>query len=101
MSAFDDLLGIMQTEGEKNNPKGIQIGKMTGENTCEIDNLSLEPEDLLFAEHLVHPVATKVMIHEDGTDASEYLEPLQAGDLVAVQNISDSLYVVLGKLVSI
>lgn len=101
MSAFEDLIGIMQAEGEKNNPTGTQLGVMTGPNTCDVDGLSLMAEDLFFAEHLIYPVAFKVKINEDGTDGSEYLEPLKKGDIVAVKKISDSQYLVLGKMVSL
>lgn len=100
-SIYEDLIGIMQEEGEKNNPVGIQMGIMTGPYSCDIDGLSLAAEDLLFAEHLINPVAIKVKINKDGTDGSEYLEPLKEGDVVAVKRISDSQYLVLEKMVSL
>lgn len=101
MSVFEDLIGIMQEEGGKNTPSGTQLGVMSGPNSCDVDGLSLSAEDLLFAEHLVNPIATKVIINEDGTDGSEYLEPLKKGDIVAIKKISDSQYLILGKMVSL
>ena len=91
----------MQAEGERNNPIGMQLGVMTGSVTCDVDGLSLSAEELLFSEHLINSVATEVKIKKDGSDNSEYLEPLKKGDLVAVMKMSDSRYFILEKMVKV
>lgn len=92
---------------------GIQVAEMVSANSCKIGDLVLTAEDLLFNENLTVKVASKVagQCPEGGSlqDTSTYINPLQAGDKVAVYKVKGSdpndytstLYLVLGKLVKL
>lgn len=106
MNAYEGLVGMMGRRGAVANSAEIQTAVMTGANTCQLGELPLDAEDLIFAEHLLKPVLSKLQIQvnpDSGavTDYSAYLEPLKKGDIVAVQRLSDSCYMVLEKLVSL
>ena len=90
---------------------GIQVAEMVSANSCKIGDLILTAEDLLFNENLTVKLASKVsgQCPESGSlqDTSTYINPLKAGDKVAVYKVKGSdpndytstLYLVLGKLV--
>ena len=92
---------------------GIQVAEMVSANSCRIGDLILTAEDLLFNEGLTVKLASKVAGNcpEVGAlqDTSTYINPLQAGDKVAVYKVKGSdpndytstLYLVLGKLVKL
>ena len=77
----------------------------------ELENLEkwleklLKKEDLLFAEHLLNAVCTKVseIAQSEGsycTDKSTYLSALKNGDAVLIRQMSDSKFVIIEKVVS-
>lgn len=104
-----DFIGLInkRKEGEEAGRQlgNIRLAEMTGPNSCRIGNLPLSPEDLLFNERLLSPVAVSVSgrCPADGElqDQSEYAPALAAGDQVAVCRISETKYLVLGKMVSV
>ena len=66
---------------------------------------ALDPEDLYIPDRLTKKMAVEVKgITTEGTnditDKSEYSDPLKAGDLVVVYQLSDSKYVILDRVVS-
>lgn len=112
MSWTDDFINTIQSHN--NSDLGIQLAVMVSSNSCKIGELLLTSEDLLFNEHLVKQVATKVSGNcpADGgalNDTTTYISELKAGDTVAVVRTSNSdssddtssLYIVLGKLVKL
>lgn len=109
MSWKEDMISMMRQQGERNNPKGIQLATMTSANTAMIGALPLTAQDLLFNDRLLQPTATAVAGHcpADGelTDKSTYLTALKAGDIVAVYCVEDKSgyqkYLVLGRMVSV
>ena len=101
MAWMNDMAGMMAT------PAGyeVQLGQMTGPTTCKIGTLELKKEDLLFAEHLLNAVCTKVseIAQSEGTyctDKSTYLSALKSGDTVLIRQMSDSKFVIIEKVVS-
>ena len=40
-SPYEEILGMMRDEGKKDNPSPIQIGMMTGAESCRIGRLEL------------------------------------------------------------
>ncbi len=103
-----ELLDAMRSPaGEEMDGKagGIQLAVMTGPTSCRIGKLELASDDLLFSDRLISPTAVSVagQCPAGGTlqDQSKYLPVLAAGDQVAVYRVSDSQYLILGKMVSV
>lgn len=100
---FAKLLKMMQRQGEANNPTGIEIGVMTGAKTCTVGELELDEEDLLIAEHLITgyyvAINPKNPYKSGDVPDSEYIPPLKAGDVVAVQQVDDETYAILERMV--
>ncbi len=92
---------------------GIQVAEMVSSNSCKIGDLILTSDDLLFNESLTVKLASKVtgQCPENGAfqDTSTYINPLKAGDKVAIYKVKGSdpcdytstLYLVIGKLVKL
>lgn len=89
MNAYEEILGMMRKEGSKDNTAPIQIGTMTGADSCKIGKLLLSGSDLLIAEHLKTGYSCN----------GKFIKPLKSGDKVAAFRISDELYIILERLV--
>ena len=105
MAWTNDMVDMMRQGGSSGPGGQLKIAMMTGPTTLKIGNLILEKEDLLFAEHLIKPIATVVKETAPAgggtcTDQSTYLPALKTGDQVAVVQISDSKFLVLGRMVT-
>lgn len=87
MGAYEEMLTIMRKQAVLNGGKGIQLAEMTGANTLKIGDMLLNAEDLMFNDLLIHP--------PDGKSA------LKTGDIVAVMRYSDTLYLVMEKMVNV
>ena len=100
MNAYEDILGVMRTEGAKDNTAPIQIGVMDGAASCSIGKLKLSGDDLLIAQHLLTGYHCAVDNNTPSKkDKNTFVGALQAGDKVAVYRVSDELYIVLERLV--
>lgn len=100
MNPYEEILGVMRTEGSKDNTEPIQIGIMDSPTVCSIGKLKLSGSDLLIAEHLktgYHYSVDNDMPSKK--DKNTFVEALQKGDRVAVYRISDELYIILERLV--
>ncbi|RFZ79853.1 DUF2577 domain-containing protein [Lacrimispora amygdalina] len=91
----------MQEEGAKNNPPTIEFATMTGPKSCKIGDLLLVEEDLIFSEHLLNRLTIMVSVSESHSDQSQYIQPLQVGDEVAVIRVSQTRYLVLDRVVGL
>lgn len=101
MAWMNDMAGMMASDQTAD----LQLAQMTGPTACKIGNLELTKDDLLFAEHLLKTVCTKVTETAPGgggkcTDQSTYLSALKAGDTVLIRQMSDSKFLVIEKVVS-
>ena len=103
-----ELLDIVVPGNEKSGKEKngqIQLAEMTSSTSCRIGKLELTAEDLLFNDRLLSKVAISVagQCPAGGAlqDQSKYLPALQTGDMVAVYRVSDTQYLVLGKMVSV
>lgn len=97
---FSDIMNNSGTAAPQ-----IKLAVMISPNSCKVGNLTLNAEDLLFSDRLLSTTCTKVTeTAPDGggtcTDKSTYISALKAGDTVAVFQISDSQFLVLGRMVS-
>jgi len=105
MSWTNDFVTMMKGPGDGSTGGTIKLAEMLSPTSCKIGNLTLQKEDLLFADYLLKKncIQVKEIAPADGglcTDQSEYLPALKAGDHVAVVQISDSKFFVLGRMVS-
>lgn len=98
---IEDLVRIIQEEGGKNNPPGIELAVMTGAKSCKIGDFQLSETDLLFSEHLLSRIATTVSVSTAHIDQSQYLSPLKSGDDVAIIRVSKTKYLILDKVVGL
>lgn len=106
MGAYEDFIYEIRKQSAAEACSGgngdIQLGVMTSANSLDIGGLTLTNADLMFNEVLVKPVASAVsgnVSNSSFTDKTTYIAPLKAGDVVAVKRMSDSLYIVLGRMV--
>ena len=101
-----ELLDIVAPDNEKSGKEmngQIQLAEMTGPTSCRIGKLELSSEDLLFSDRLLSKIAINVAgkCPAGGALQASYLPALKTGDMVAVYRISDTQYLVLGKMVSV
>lgn len=104
MAVYEDLIGEIRRQSASAQATGIETAVMTGPTSLMIGDMAVTAAELMFSEHLVRPLATKVdgaVSGSDFKDKTAYLPALRAGDTVAVQRVSDALYIVLGKLVRV
>lgn len=104
LAVYEDLIGEIRRQSASVSATGIETAVMTGPTSLKIGGMVVTAAELMFSEHLIRPVATKVDGTVNGSDFKDkttYLPALRAGDTVAVQRVSDALYIVLGKLVRV
>lgn len=100
MNAYEEMLRIMRREGNRNSAPPIQIGIMDSPTSCSIGKLKLSNKDLLIAEHLKTGYYFAICEEEPSRkDKDTYIGGLKEGDKVAIYRISDSLYIILERLV--
>lgn len=102
LNAYERIIEIMRQQGSKSNPASIQIGTMDSATTCSIGKLKLSEDDLWVAEHLktgFHKLVNNNIPSLQNDDT--FVKPLKAGDTVALYRISDELYIILERLVSL
>lgn len=100
MNAYEEILDVMRSEGKKDNTAPIQIGEMTGADSCRIGKLQLSGSDLLTAEHLKTGYHCAVCRDDPAKkDEDTFVGPLKSGDKVAVYRVDDECYIILERLV--
>lgn len=115
MLGAQDLYRLMQQAGASQIPAGIQLGTMTSYNECMLgDEIKLKAHQLYFFENdtmryartskvQVRGIYEQWVLHEKEEiedDRSIYMDPLQEGDTVALIQVPDGKYLVLGKVIS-
>ncbi len=100
MNPYEELINIMRNESKKYKTAQIQIGTMTGAESCKIGRLTLSGDDLLIAEHLKTGYHYAVNDQTPSKkDKETFAPPLKSGDKVAVYRFSDELYIILERLI--
>jgi hypothetical protein len=97
MNSYEKLLALMDSP---NSPLNIYTGIMDGPDTChrDKDNLPLDADDLLIADHLKTQYVKDVTLVDNQLDV-EYIEPLKKGDIVILMKLSDTQYAILERVV--
>lgn len=103
MNGYERIIILMREQGAVKNPASLQLAEMTSATTCKIEDLKLEADDLLIAEHL-----TDYEIEIESEDDLEVPNmkikvhgALKKGDLVLVQRMSDEQYIIIEKLAEV
>lgn len=89
MNAYEKILKVMAPDTENN----IFVTTMESSTTCYVNNLKLEREDLLIAEHLT----TGWLTQKDGKN--EFIKPLSKGDMVLLIKLDDTKYAIVERMV--
>jgi hypothetical protein len=97
MNAYEKLLGLMNNQSHSLN---VYTGIMDSPDTChrDKDNLPLDADDLLIADHLKTRYVKNVTLIDGQLDV-EYIEPLKKGDTVILMKLNDTQYVILERTV--
>lgn len=122
MNGYDKLMMLMEDLGGRQSYKNpIFIGEMTGPDSCKVNGIELDKDDLIFAEHLVkHKYKIKIdWKTEDrgggageaafashnhdikGTKEYEFVSVLKAGDTVLCLRVDEGTYAVVERLVTL
>lgn len=97
---FTEMVNMMREQGTANNTAEIKLAVMSGPKTCSINDMPLMAEDLYIPDRLLSPMCTKVAVESGSSrDTSSYNSPLQAGDIVAICQLSETAYVILDRVV--
>lgn len=125
---YAEMLNMMREQGKKDNPTTLQLGIMLSENSVKIGDLTLNPEDLYIAKHLLKDYGrtytvevpyvsdaslsvktgnydvkdVTITLTKQDTIEIESTDGLKKGDLVAVMQLNDTnKFVILEKVVSV
>lgn len=111
MDAYEKIIRTMRSEGSRNNPESIRLGRMASATSCKLGNIELDADDFYVSEHLTKKSLVELHASTTGSggethshgvvDDSEYLQPLKAGDLVLVLKISEEKYVIIDRVVEV
>lgn len=112
--SYEQLAEHIRTMSKRS--QSVYIGQMVSKDSVRINDLTLEKEDFLVAEHLTRKQCTEIDLqisasggisHSHGyQDHTTYLEPLKSGDTVFViraetPDDEDGIYIIAERLVSI
>lgn len=75
--------------------RNIYLATMKSENSCKLNNITLDHDDLLIAEHL-----TTGYIRKEGFEYVE-ISKLNPGDMVLVLKLNDEKYVIVERLMEV
>lgn len=93
MNGYEKIAKIINQQGKS--PPSIMITTMDSNSTCKVNDLCLDQDDLLIAEHL------KTGYYIRDGDKTKFIEPITANDTVFVIKISDEQYAIIERLVNL
>ena len=101
---YAEMLRLMREQGKKDNPTTLQIGIVIKDGRIKIDDLILEKEDVYIVDYLLEGYTRKLKVPyraEDGSIQESIVlqKCLKEGDLVVLQRLSNSMYVILSRVV--
>lgn len=96
MDGYEKIIHMLKS---KDTSKNIFVTEMTSSNSCVVNGLQLDSEDLYIAEHLTAKVVKDVVMNGEHAITVTYTEPLKKGDTVIVAKIDDEKYAVLERVV--
>ncbi len=96
MNGYEKLIKVI-SELVDSSPMIAQT-TMNGPTSCNFNDLQLDEDDLLIAEHLRTGYVKKVT-QTNGVIETEYAEPLKKGDIVIIMRVSDDKFAILERMV--
>lgn len=79
MNGYERMLEIMRKQGKKDNAAGLQFAVVQESGAVKLKGLTLEKDDYYVMENM---------------------SELNKGDMVIIYQISDSRYIIIGKVVT-
>ena len=79
MNGYERMLEIMRKQGRKDNAAGLQLAVVQESGAVKLKGMTLEKDDYYVMEHM---------------------SELNKGDMVIIYQISDSRYIIIGKVVT-
>jgi hypothetical protein len=95
-NGYEKLIKILKSQSDSSS--NIFLATMESPDSCYINNLRLDKEDLLIAEHLTTKYAG-IVTQTGSTITVEYIEPLKKGDTVLAIKLNDTKYAIVERLV--
>jgi hypothetical protein len=83
----------MQQQGSS--PSMVFITTMDTQKSCKVNELMLDGDDLIIAEHL------KTGYYKQNGDTMQFVEPIKANDTVLIVKINNEQYAIIERLVSL
>ena len=96
MDGYEKLIHMMKN---KDTSKNIFVTEMTSSDSCTVNGLPLNSDDLYITEHLTVKVVNEVVMNGEHAITVTYTEPLKKGDKVVVVKIDETKYAVLERVV--
>jgi hypothetical protein len=97
MNGYEKILKIMiDISKTKDN---IFITTMDSADSCKVNELSLDKDNLYISKHLTEKVVKDVAMSGEHSINVTYIDPLKKGDIVIVVKINEEKYVVLERVV--
>lgn len=93
MNGYEKIIKMMQQKGSS--PSVVYLATMETNTTCKVNELYLEGDDLLIAEHL------KTGYYKQHGDTMELVEPIKANDTVLVIKLNEEQYAIIERLVNL
>lgn len=93
MNGYEKIIKMMQQQSKSHSVIAITV--MDTATTCRFNELPLDAEDILIADHL------KTGWYKKNGDSMQYIEPVKAGDTVLIVKLSEELYAIVERLVSV
>lgn len=93
MNGYEKIVKIMQQQGSS--PSMVFITTMDTQKSCKVNELMLDGDDLIIAEHL------KTGYYKQNGDTMQFVEPIKANDTVLIVKINNEQYAIIERLVSL
>lgn len=96
MDGYEKMIYMMK---KKDTSINTFVTEMTSSNSCTVNGLPLDKDDLYIAEHLTVKVVKDVVMNGEHAITVTYTEPLKNGDKVLVVKIDETKYAILERVV--
>lgn len=100
MNGYERIIHLMREQGAAKNPASLKLGEMTGDTSVKVNDLELDGDDLIIAEHLLDHEITIDTETEKNKKITVHGR-LKAGDMVLVYRVNDEQYAIIEKVTEV